>query len=147
MSDTSPGRKPSFPSESLTLIRGVKATSDLVMGRQLTLSAQSHLPPVGVKAHHPQRSLASVKGSEAVSVGVRALICRSSSRSVSISMGEGMLPHGRHGLIGCESLVSQPQLPGPAYQGSWSYPYQRGLENPSAVRNTRIPGHYNEHRN
>ena len=143
MSDTSPGSKPSFPRDSLTLIRGVKATSDLVMGRQLTLSAQSHFPPVGVKAHHPQRSLASVKGSEAVSVGrLELLTRRSPSRSVSISMGEGVLPKGRHGPIGCESLMSQPQLPGPAYRGSWSYPYQRGLENPSAVRNTRILVHY-----
>ena len=143
MSDTSPGSKPSFPCDSLTLIRGVKATSDLVMGRQLTLSAQSHLPPVGVKAHHPQRSLASVKGSEAVSVGVLPVKRRSSSRPVLMSMGEGALPRGRHGLIGCESLVSQPQLPGPAYKGSWSYPYQRGLETPSAVRTTRILGHNN----
>ena len=142
MSDTSPGSKPSFPSESLTLIRGVKATSDLVMGRQLTLSAQSHLPPVGVKAHHSQRSLASVKRSEAVSAGVMPLTRRSFVRPVLMSMEEGVLPRGRQRITGCESLVSQPQPPGPAYQGSWSSPNQRGLETPFAVRNPRMIGHY-----
>ena len=121
---------------------GLKTVTEHWQGHGLKTMTESPSPPVGVKAHHPQRSLASVKGSEAVSVGVQLFTRRSSSRSVLISMGEGALPHGRHGLIGCESLVSQPQLPGPAYKGSWSYPYQRGLENPSAVRNTRIVGHY-----
>ena len=122
---------------------GLKTITEHWQGHGLKTMTESPLPPVvGVKAHHPQRSLASVKGSEAVSVGVRALTRRSSSRSVLISMGEGALPKGRHGLTGCESLVSQPQLPGPAYKGSWSYPYQRGLETPSAVRNTRIHEHY-----
>ena len=122
--------------------RGLKTVTEPWQGHGLKTMTESPLPPVvGVKAHHPQRSLASVKRSEAVSVGVRLLTRRSWSRPVLMSMGEGALPRGRHGLIGCESLVSQPQLPGPAYKGSWSYPYQRGLENPSAVRNTRILGH------
>ena len=125
---------------------GLKTVTEHWQGHGLKTMTESPLPPVvGVKAHHPQRSLASVKGSEAVSVGIygrfEPLNWRSPSRSVLMSMGEAALPRGRHGLR-CESLVSQPQLPGPAYRGSWSYPYQRGLENPSAVRNTRIHEHY-----
>ena len=123
---------------------GLKTVTEHWQGHGLKTMTESPPPPVvGVKAHHPQRSLASVKGSEAVSAGVRLLTRRSPSRSVLISMGEGALPRGRHGFIGCESLVSLPQLPGPAYRGSWSYPKQRGFENPSAVRNTRIHEHYN----
>ena len=123
---------------------GLKTVTEHWQGHGLKTMTESTSPPVGVKAHHPQRSLASVKRSEAVSVGVRALNCRSWSRPVLMSMGEGALPRGRHGLTGCESLVSQPQLPGPAYQGSWSSPNQRGLENPFAVRNTRIHEHYKD---
>ena len=125
---------------------GLKTVTEHWQGHGLKTMTESPSPPVGVKAHHPQRSLASVKRSEAVSVGIygrfEPLNWRSPSRPVLMSMGEGALPKGRPGLTGCESLVSQPQLPGPAYKGSWSYPYQRGLENPSAVRTTRIPGHY-----
>ena len=126
---------------------GLKTITEPWQGHGLKTMTESPSPPVGVKAHHPQRSLASVKGSEAVSECGRlgALNCRSLSRPVLISMGVGALPRGRHGLTGCESLVSQPQLPGPAYKGSWSYPYQRGLENPSAVRNTRILGQHRRH--
>ena len=124
---------------------GLKTVTEPWQGHGLKTMTESPLPPVvGVKAHHPQRSLASVKGSEAVSECGRLelLTRRSLSRPVLISMGEGALPKGRHGLTGCESLVSQPQLPGPAYKGSWSYPYQRGFETPLAVRNTRIHEHY-----
>ena len=122
---------------------GLKTVTEHWQGHGLKTMTESPPPPVvGVKAHHPQRSLASVKGSEAVSVGVQPVKRRSSSRPVLMSMGEGALPRGRHGLIGCESLVSQPQLPGPAYKGSWSSLIQRGFETPPAVRTTRIPGHY-----
>ena len=125
---------------------GLKTVTEHWQGHGLKTMTESPSPPVGVKAHHPQRSLASVKGSEAVSVGIYGRLelftRRSQSRPVLISMGEGALPRGRHGLTGCESLVSQPQLPGPAYKGSWSYPYQRGFETPLAVRTTRILGHY-----
>ena len=99
---------------------GLKTVTEHRQGHGLKTMTESPLPPVvGVKAHHPQRSLASVKGSEAVSVGVSKPVKRRSFvRPVLLSMGEGVLPKGRQRITGFESLVSQPQLPGPAYQGS-----------------------------